>query len=353
MKRILYIDPLSSDGHINFNKIYLTELLKREINVNLVFRKDYITKLSIPEDHLILNIPNYFYKGKGKLINRINYLRILLYIKKEIDFSNYDIVVFSSYEEISLFFASIKHKLFLINHNNIKGLENIFKRTFFKLISRKNTHIVFEKYIKDYLKKLKIDKVHVLSHGLPESFKIVGNDINKLIGSVLKIDEINNFNKIIFSPSGSSIDKEFIAGLIDNSQFLKFLNTHKILLILKGNFTSNNQNIKVINHYLSKPEYEALILKSDAIIISYPNSHKYRVSAVLFECFANNKICFLSDIVSLRNYEMHFNYIPYFKDIDELVYRLEHWINLSEEIKLAPFKNSIKKLNPNMDSLFN
>jgi hypothetical protein len=76
------------------------------------------------------------------------------------------------------------------------------------------------------------------------------------------------------------------------------------------------------------------------ILIAYPPSHKYRVSAVFLECIANNKICFLSDIEALKNYMVHIKIPLYFKNINELIDCVNKFLQLDKEIIAAPFKDT-------------
>jgi len=118
--KILYIDPLSPNGHINFNNIQIKSLYKIFDSIDFSFKKGYEKKICIKNTETIFLIPEKFYKStNNKIITRINLLKILRYIKKNIDLSIYDFIIFSSYEEISLYFSFIKYPLILVNHNNI------------------------------------------------------------------------------------------------------------------------------------------------------------------------------------------------------------------------------------------
>lgn len=347
MKKVLFIDPLSSEGHINFNKIYISKLIECNVDLQLVFKEGYINRLGFPTSLVRLSIPTHFYSiKKNGLINRICLFRIFVFIKRKIEFDDYDFVIFSSYEAISLFFSNIRHKLVLINHNNISGLENNVKRFFFRLISKGNLHLVFEKFIQEYLFSIGIKDVIVVPHGLPTSFDYKSVKSCSFINGIINNEK---FKYILFSPASSSVDGDFIRKLLNSEKFVSYLEKKNILLIVKGNFISlKTKNIIILKDYLTTKQYQFLFLKSSAILLPYPESHKFRISAMFFEGISNNKICFLSDIDLFKHYHWLFNYNPYFKSIDDLISRIDEWMNSKMNKDVY---NDISTLMPTFDLL--
>ena len=351
-KKVLYIDPISSDGHLNFNRIYLTKLLELNVEISLVFRENYFNGFSLPEKLLKLSIPNSFYKKDcNGFINRWYMLNILLFIKRNVDFHEFDIVIFASYEEISLFFSRISNNLILINHNNLSGLNVGIKRFFFKRISNRNTHIVFEQHMKDRLLSLGIKKVMVIPHGLPASFS--SNPLNEKTDMFFYMEDLDlsQYKYIIYSPSGSSVNINLLKQLLENKNLLTFLKNKQILLIVKSNlYCSKSKNIVIFSNYLSEVQYRDLFLKSDAILITYPKSHKFRVSAIFFECMANKKLCLLSDIDSFRYYDSFLRFDPYFNNSDELIQCIINFQKLDPEVIKNPYINT-ERLIPSFKEL--
>ena len=339
MKKVLYIDPFSTMGHLNFNKIYINEILKEDVIVDFLFRSYYSSKLGINNN--FITIPeNLFTKSDNRFITRLYEIKKLRFINKILALKSYDIVIMSSYDEISLYLNPIKSKLFLINHNNLIGLENQIKLFVYKKISKNNIQIVFEDYIKKYVNSIGISGVIKINHGLPEKFKV--ND-NMAITSLRDLN-IEQYKNLVFVPSSSSSDHGFISKLINNSYFQKYLNENNILLIVKGNFkTVNNQNIQVIKKYLSKLEYRYLFIKSSIIIIKYPASFKNRTSAVFMECVANDKIALISKIKAFNELASKINYNPYFATINELINKID--VNL----KNPPLRPYVDKQEFNVD----
>ena len=344
----MYIDPFSSDGHINFNKIFIRELLKEEVIIDFVFKKGYNEKIKLPKINVIETIPDFFFNNKKSIVtNKLCEIKKMNYINKVVNLSNYDLIILSSYDTVALYLSSIKKKLFLINHNNLQGLNNRIKLFFFKKISMTHAHIVFENYMKIYLKSIGIKNVFKISHGLPNkinpTFKI--NYLEKL--------KRNNFKKSIFIHSSSSSDFDFVQKIILDEEFNNFLNSNDILLIIKGNYELNNStNTLVLKKYLTTDEYNYFFITSDIILIPYKNSFKNRVSAILHECVSNNKPFICSDIESFRVYESLINYKPYFKSINDLKIRISELYNYEgnnnyyhEDIKLnftPNFKSILK-----------
>lgn len=348
--RLLYIDPFSSEGHINFNNIFIGALYNEISSIDFVFRDGYKEKLHTFKNSKNYAIPNKFYsKTKNKFQTRLGLFRIYNYLKKIISENQYDFILFSSYDELTLHLSCFRKGLILINHNNLYKLDRSLKFYFFKKSAKDNYNIVFENYMKDYLNSKGINNVYVIHHGLPISFDV------KIMLKASCYNEFSSFDKykkIIFSPSGSSMDITFINNLIKNKSFLTFLENNEILLILKNKYTkSSHTNIHVISNYLSISQYQYLFLKSNMILISYPLSFKLRVSAVLFEAISNKKLCLISDIPSLKNFKNFFKYDPYFSNVDTLIERINLIINLPDHIRIDPYKNT-DLLSPDFKILF-
>ncbi|WP_264525319.1 hypothetical protein [Flavobacterium sp. N502536] len=148
--RVLYIDPLLQNGHVNFNNIYIKSLAKAGYDLEFIFVKDYEDKLDIDKSKVIYSIPKaLFKKDYGKLINRIAYLYGLFLIKMFVNFKKYDFVIFSSFEEISFAFSGIT-KSYLINHINVSNsYESKAKFFFLNRVLRANSLIVLDEKTKN------------------------------------------------------------------------------------------------------------------------------------------------------------------------------------------------------------
>lgn len=315
--KILYIDFVSHPSHVNFNRMHI-KALRECAEIDFVFKEGYKDTLDMEITSTVLTIPWYFYKIKGNgFLCRLQYLFILLYIKNRICFNSYKGVVFSYYEEISLFFARYPQKLYLINHVNLSGLSSKIKLFFFKKISKGNTQIVFNHGMMSYLQLLGINNVKVVQHGIMSVFK--KKEENVCCKDGLKID-IAKYNKIIFSPSSNSSDLSFLRLLLESQTFKTYLCENNYLFIVKSqDLKSTHSNIYVIDYYISNDFYKYLFVKSNIIAICYPETFKYRVSGVFFECISNKKNVVLSDIDALTCYKYIFSSYPYFKDVETFI----------------------------------
>lgn len=350
MKKVLYIDPLSSDGHLNFNSIYIDALKKQSCKVKFIFKQGYHRKLGINDDEVQVELSEkYFRDYKCSLLNKYYSLLVMLKIKREIRCSEYDCVLFASYETLPMFLSRVKgDNIILVNHNNIRDLDSIIKAKMFKFISRKCQHIVFEKYIEEHLQTKGIRNVVTIPHGLPEPYVLEeGKDTNNPI-----FDIIYSYSFVVFSPSSSSVDKGYINSLINNIEIVQFLEKNDILLIIKGGFKGiDTENIKIIDYYLSDYDYKKLFLLSNLIMVTYPKNFKYRVSAVFFECIANNKTCILSDIKSLKCYKDYVTYNPYVLDGKDFISRVKYIKKHKLKDKKNNLYTNVHEFVPNMNSI--
>jgi hypothetical protein len=338
-KKILYIDPLSLYGHVNFNKIHIRELLSLDFNIDFIFKSGYSSSLGTKEN--ILTLPSYLYSKNNSIFSRLNDIKILRYITKRINFNEYDYVILSSYDEISLFFSGISTELILINHNNLQSLENSIKRFFFKRISNTNIHIVLENYMIDYLLNFKIKNVFKIGHGLPDPIKLSETKSIITIGNCLI--NLDDFKKIIFIPSLSQIDEEFILGLLSDLDFINFLNNNNVLLLLKTNLNIKTKlnNFYLISEVLSDIDFNSIFFKSNLVIIKYPIYFKNRVSAIFFQCVSNNKTCLINKIEPLYIYNDNINYDCFYETKEELISKIK--ILLSMDMKFKYIKiNELK-----------
>lgn len=345
---MLYIDQLCLGGHINFNNIYIEALYDHKITIDFALKAGYESNLNLLTDTTVFHIPEkYFKETNNKILYRYNLYRILKYTMRNINLDNYDFILFSSFEEISLFLAHFKKPLILVHHNNIRSLDNIIKKYFYETIINKNINIVFQQTIKNIFNSLGVKTTYVVKHGYPKKLDKSLYDCKSFLSDI----DINNYKNIIFSPSSSSGDRLFILELLKDNIFQKFLHKNNILFVIRGDYQINNSNnIKVINSFLSISEYEYLFLNSDIIIINYPKSFKHRTSGVFWECVANDKLCLLSGIDAFASYGRFMKYEPFFNTKEEFMLKIIETLNLDESLKNNPYLEK-NKLKPNFKEL--
>jgi hypothetical protein len=295
-------------------------------------------------------IPDFLYLNtRFSLLKRILYVFQLIYLRLFVDFKSYDVVIFSSYDEIALSIVPFNRKLFLINHDNARGLDNNFKAWCLKKISNKHNHIVFNEYMSNKFKEHGIDNVYTVSHGCttPIDFSVLENsyELNNLSNKLLS----DKYRYIIFSPS-SAVDNTFFKEVLEYPEFLNFLSTEKILFVFRNNsFQIDNENLLVLNEHLSKNQYELLFLKSEIILINYPKLFKYRVSGVFFECCANYKKVLIRKNQAFENYYSFFNYDPSYVSPSELIEKIKLILN-KDDFKFIVDR---KSLTPNFTDILN
>lgn len=313
MKRVLYIDPILQNGHVKFNKIYINKLNELDVIIDYIFVKGYEKNFNISYDKIIYLIPSILFKyNYGKFGNRICYLISLILVKFHCKFGVYDKIIFSSFEEISFYFSGINNSI-LINHVNFQNFNSNVKRFFLTRVLKKNKCIVFDLDTKNEVLKYGNFDIIIKPHGFYKQF-------NFKIDSSFTIKNKDLYNNFIFSPSSNSSDLYFLSSLLNSSYFLNFLKENKILFIVRSNIEiEKNDNILMLNKYLTDQEYSHFFNLSDVILINYPKSFRFRTSGVLFECFEFNKPCLVSDLKGFRNYSKHFNYNPFYNDIESLV----------------------------------
>lgn len=338
-KKILIIDPISSIGHVNYNTIIINEIKKHNRNIYCIFKEDYDENLFY-NNKVILRIPNKYYNNKQKylqsIINRINQYKIYRYILKKIDIYKYDVVILTSYEEISLYYANINKKLYLINHNNLSNINNKIKIYYIKKISSLHIHVVLHKsYLIKYI-EYGINNVICINHGLKEKIII---DKNYHYDAIKKYRQYCNYDSIIFMPINNNTNIKIIEVLLNNKEFISYITINRILIVVKcGNNKIKilkNDNILIITDYMTKSEYEYTFYMAKIVVLCYKNDFKYRISNVFLECAINNKICIMNDIQSFKIYHNNINYKSYYKDVKQLYENIKYGIEGYDSIKTS------------------
>jgi hypothetical protein len=330
--KILYIDHISPQGHIVFNRIQLNALVKLNDDICCVFRKGYFEEIDIDsvKNHIVL--PECLYvKGQSIVLHRLYGFLQLLLISFKTMFKNFDVVVFSAYDPIVLFFFRFRGKVFLFNHNNIFELNNRIKLWFTKHLPKHYTHLVFNESMKERLLCYGIVNIQQQQHEPVEPF--VFNMPN-----IKDIFDIPGNNKIVFSPSATSTDVDFVESIAISPDFNKFLENNNIMLLLKCNSKINtSKNIILIDRYLTEQEYQNLFLVADIIFLPYIKEFKYRVSAILFSVFANNKKVIVRDCEGIRAYGQRFKYNPFFDSEAQLKERILEVLKIKPLEKIYDF----------------
>ena len=353
IKKILYIDLFSQYGHSNLNIVFISRFEKLGFELNYVLREGYINELGIDNEKVIWSIPEKFFNSKfGKLYDRWIQYKMLVFIKNNINTTEYELLFFSFFEEISFAIVNLKGNIVMMNHSNVSGLNDRIKLFFLRKSSLIGKILVFHESIKDRFLEFGIKNVIVEPLGLP---KAINHPLNfKKIEELRKIDIRLVSEKLkFFIPTASKYNNNFVNQLISNPIFLNYLNSKDILLIIKDkSIISESDNIVVIDSFLSVDTYNLIFMISDSIILHYPESFEFKVSAVLFECFSNLKPVLLSNISSFNIFKEHINYNPFYQDQDQLMESIDELIKLLISPDKTFFFKNLYLLNPTLKSIF-
>lgn len=337
MKNILIVDTFAGFGHRDLNNNYIRFFRIKNCNVNFISSKEYLKTLDLNEREKILELPSrLFGNSKNRLLIKINEYRKLRYIAKSIDYAKYDLILFTYFDEAVLFFSKIPDNSVLMNHTNAKGLENAIKKKFLKKCSKKAKILVFHESIKEKFNQHGIENVVVEGIGLSLPKKTFSK-------------EIKNTQTLIFVPSLSKYGQKTLKELIESEKFNSFIKRKNIRVIIKDDNFKSTDNILVLPFVINNLEYDKIFSEADIILLHYPETFKNRVSALLIECFSNNKHCLLNPINSFLIFRDHFNYEPFYNNIDELIERISE---ILETKNISKFKE-LEKLNPSFDYFFN
>lgn len=321
--KILYIDYNSSRGHVQFNRIQLNALTQIA-KVYTIFKEGYFDNIQCPKAFKYFDIPLSQYKNEsGMIMSRLWEYRLLIYIKNKINPKEWDYIIFSAYDIVSMFFARFFSKAMVFEHSSIEALDRPLKKIFFKGPNNKFTHIVFNESMKQKLSSSGIKKTVLVPHGfLPMEKDYESTNIMK---------ELCLCGKYIFLPSLSSVDKTEIELLINNPRLIQTLEHNNIKLVVKGDYISISPNVVVYNGFFSENEYKDLFLNATFVFLPYSKSFKYRVSGVFFECIANNKYCVYRNIPALNIYDEYIKYPHHsYESIDDLVQCIKYMSNVVE-----------------------
>lgn len=336
MGKVLLIDSLSPIGHVNFNNIHISALVKAGYKVECAFPRGYSKLLTLPKD---ITIHEY---DIDKSINwRIGVLKFLRLVKKRLNLKNFDHIIHSSYDDVSLLLANYPHSI-LIDHNNLSKLHSSIRKLIFKMISCRHLHVSLSNEIKDFLNSKKIKNI-LIQHGLVSPFCV---------------ENIHNFSKDLFTyeifiPSAGSSDINELRKIFRDNNFITFLENNNIRITLSSkDLKSECKNIHIIERRLDNDEYINLFVNSNLIWLPYPKTFENRVSGVLMEAIANQKDVIIPNIKAFNQYRYFINNNSYYDNIDDMVSSIREKIdnpspiNLTAEIKqsLSPDYSVLDKL---------
>ena len=316
-KNILYVNYILQYGHVNFDRIHIYALKSTGNNVKLILHYKIAKELEFSLTEYELILPKFLgIDSHNPVLNRIFYILTLLYIKVRVSFKSYDRVILSSMDEPTLGLIPLCRKMFLICHANASNFENTIKRFFMKKLAKYNYFIVFNRRMKESFIANRISNVFVVSHGciapyMPQAHLTCPIDTTK-------------YDFVIFHPS-AKIENFFLEELKSNKKLQRFLKENNYAFVIRDKSLEieDCENIIIIHKYLTKEQYQTLFVASDVILLVYPESFRYQVSGISYECVSNKKRILIRNNPSLEYCGDFYNYDPFFLTTEQLCKKIE------------------------------
>lgn len=306
--RLLYIDPFSFEGHVNFNKIHIEALRRCGFEPDFVFKEGYGSLLG--EGNVVYEYPERLYNHGSGNKWRLSQYRILRDIMRHVDMRPYDRILLSAYETFSVLLTGFPAS-YLVNHDNIQS--NRIKLWGIRALAKKHVHIALLRQSLELLKGMGCKASYFVNHGLIEPYPAEPRGSGDCI--------------TVFSPSAESSDEEFINEMILDDSLNELLEKRNVRIAVRSNnLHSGRKNIDILSRRLSDDDYRKKFMASDYILIAYPESFEYRVSGVLMEALACGKRILVRDIPVMREFRGWIGAENYFGDIrglSECICRLE------------------------------
>lgn len=324
MKTILLFDYYMPIAHKKLNQSIVT-ILSKEYKLIVLTKNGYIrTRLHNVRSIKLPLFDAATFKNK--------YVRLLLFIinfiiaRISIIGKKYDKVIVLTYETLSMgyLYKLLPDKpICLFEHYNVDSISKERTKNIFLRYANTVSHFVFAPYIGDYLVSIGIDRnrVHYVPH--------------PIFTTVCDSKEFNKSNsKIVLSP-GLSNDTGLLNKIVEYENNNHVLENHNI--ILRYRVKQHNQCdippcIELVSGFYSEIEYEQLYNSSDAIMVVYPESYRYRFSSVLLNALTKNKVVIGNDIEIVRYFSnLYPNNVKLFSSIEELFLLITSDLNFDKK----------------------
>jgi hypothetical protein len=290
--KILILDYLFPQNHVSLY-CKIIECLSSVGQTKVITKKDYYSgyenNLACVEIEEIVARND----GKNMLSRKFQSFNSMLKTRKIVSNSKDSLKFVLTFDTVSFAFGRLltgSNSFFILHHKNIDELNNKIKKIIFKTYMNKVNHIVFEDYFKEYLiKEIGVNEklVHVIPHPVFDS-------------------ETSNGNEIIYDCIGlsNSNDESFIKKIIDEERKNGYLKNANLQVVLRSKkYQFDNGNLKVINGFLPKEEYDSYFKKCKVVFIPLPDNFIYRVSGVMYDALSNHKIVIANKVPIVNQYE--------------------------------------------------
>lgn len=301
--KLLVVDYLAPIGHIGFNSYHIGMIKSFSDDVVFMSSQKHISDCNC-HGLKTSSFPECFFIS-CKLIPRSIYNRIqdilkLLYLKCYLRRNRYDKIIFLSYDIIATGLIKFRNiDIYLVNHANIDGLKHKVKRYLTIKLPSNYKLVTLAPYIQDFTKSIiKNKEILMIPHGLSKVYKTT--DYNELPFGI---------EKLIYCPANSSCNTQLLESICNNEMVHNYLKNNGITLIIKGvSFNIINSNIMFITGFIDDKTYSSIMSHSIAVFAPYDISFKYRISAILMECFANNIPVISFNSIAYLSFKQYINY---------------------------------------------
>ncbi len=313
--KILAIDYITYYGHRNFNKIHVSSLCNLGHSLTLIARKTAIDVLDESDCLRKYELPEWSAKHYplASISERIKGIFLLIWIRLNFKLSEYDAIVFLSYDVMSLCFFRTQTRTILINHNNVAQLNNLIKFKLTKCLPSNYKHVVLTLDSKERLEEILGKEVCYVPHGF------VDPSLKMKKPSFLDINE-----SFIFCPVNRWYDKKLITSVIGSKYVNDYLKNNNIKFVLKHKLYSGEKKevVVLIDNNIQEEEYYYMMNNALAVILPYNSEFKYRSSGIMFECIAFDEPIIASSIPAIKSYDGMLK-ISFFKEPEEFVKCIE------------------------------
>ena len=281
--KILAVEPLGAEGHINLNTLFLKALGELG-DVTLATFEGYQENFVVEKR---LCVPDKFRPSNCTRIGiYLGQLKLLGHIRKHSNIRAFDVVFFLGYENISIVLGWPRSiPVFLFDHNNVDSMfNNPVKRFIYKHIPKNAIHLVHMDYIADYIREKFKRQAWAISHPYYRKSFDEPPASNRSLSS-----KRANDRKVIFAPSRSN-SPEIIERL---RSFV--LHSKRFYLVSKGQRKETGEDFEFRTYF---DDYEENMLGCDYVF--FGGRYDYRVSGVVFEALSFAKPAIVLDCVFAR-----------------------------------------------------
>lgn len=313
--RILVIDYISYKAHQNFNKIHLETFLRMGHSLHLVGNEGQFDNIEKNGNVEVSIIPNCFSRAYPfpQVTTRLKFIICLWWLRIKYHLKEYDLIVFPTYEPLTVHAFRTKYPVVLITHDG-HYLDNKVKLRVLKTTPLHYMHICLNRGMETHVRNLLPGrKVMYVPHGIcPPAVELS------------KPSYMTQGDTFLFCPINMKYKREFVEGIINNPELHKYLEENNIKLYVKSQLvtTCNSDFIVTIENNLSKPEYDYMIQNAMAVILPYDKEYMYRCSGIMFECVSRNTPVLTTKLAAMEEYVGMIN-LNMFDDVYGLISGLD------------------------------